>query len=84
MPLLVFFGALLGAQALHLLIRARVNQQLPPLQRVRLFETDYLHVMRLHKQFYPDSPLRMWFWVLMTVALASSMLSFLQAIAHRH
>jgi len=81
---LVFFTGIAGSAAVHSVIRSRVNQRLPPLLRVRFWEKDYLHLMKLHKEHYPDSPLRFWFWTFMLIAIGAWILgAYLQATAHR-
>jgi hypothetical protein len=77
--MLMFIASLLAASAVHFAIRSRVNKHLPSSMRVPFWERDYVHLMKLDKQFYPDSPLRFWFWSLMVLALGAWILAFFGA-----
>jgi len=80
---LIFWVSIVAGVAVQSLMRSRVNQHLPPSLRIRFWERDF-SLLRLHKQYYPDSPLRFWFWCLILLTVGSWIAgAYLQATA-RH
>ena len=64
----------LGSTAVFFYVRWRVNQQLAKSMRITFPDNDARHVMEMHKQFYPENPLRFWYWGLLLLGIASLML----------
>ena len=64
--------------------RTRVNEQLPPMQKLRIGDGGIFEVVHLYKQFYPESNLPFWYWSRIVIALGSWGLGVFLERAARH
>jgi len=79
---LAFFASIVGAAVLWEVMRFRINRRLPPSERSLVGE-NYIPLLRLHREQYPDSPLRFWFWAFIGLALGTWILGGYLQLTHR-